>query len=288
MSAAIDFRDALQAVFGRLEWLPEADGQIHRFHVPGDRSGSRNGWYLLFADGIASGCFGSWRVGDTHTWSSRKPTDPLEAQLIAQRVDLARQKRDAERMQRQQSAADYAARSWSRAPSASRAHAYLMQKRVGPHGLRQQGNRLLVPLYRDGALVNLQRIGSDGDKRFLFGGALKGCYSPIGTITQTLYVCEGWATGATIHEATGLAVACAMNAGNLEHVALVLRAKYPNARLVIAGDDDRQTEGNPGRKAATAAALAVGGEVSFPDWPADAPASLTDFNDLACWSADHD
>lgn len=37
---AQQFRRALESVFGRLDWLPVADGHIHRFHVPGDRSGS--------------------------------------------------------------------------------------------------------------------------------------------------------------------------------------------------------------------------------------------------------
>ena len=62
MDCVIAFRDELQAVFGPLDWLPEADSGIHRFHVPGDKAGKLNGWYVLFADGIASGCFGSWKV----------------------------------------------------------------------------------------------------------------------------------------------------------------------------------------------------------------------------------
>ena len=66
--------------------------------------------------------------------------------------------------------------------------------------------------------------------------------------------------------------------------ALALRDKYPDAQIIIAGDDDRQTEGNPGRTAANAAAVAVGGMVVFPEWPPGAPADLTDYNDLATWS----
>ncbi|MDT4886802.1 hypothetical protein FQZ97_1231960 [compost metagenome] len=101
-------------------------------------------------------------------------------------------------------------------------------------------------------------------------------------------MCEGWATGATLHESTGQPVACAMNAGNLKPVALALRAKYGDqVELVIAGDDDRQTPGNPGRTSGMAAALAAGALITFPDWPASAPQSLTDFNDLAIWRAAH-
>ena len=75
------FRDALQGTFGPLDWLPIPDGQIHRFHVPGDKAGTHNGWYVLHLDGIVSGAFGSWKAGGSHTWSSRKPTDPMEAEL---------------------------------------------------------------------------------------------------------------------------------------------------------------------------------------------------------------
>ncbi|WP_372372716.1 toprim domain-containing protein, partial [Vreelandella venusta] len=93
----------------------------------------------------------------------------------------------------------------------------------------------------------------------------------------------GWATGATIHAHTREPVACAMHAGNLEPVARALCERYGHLEMVIAGDDDRATPGNPGRHAANAAALAVGALVLFPAWPKEAPHSLTDFNDLACW-----
>ena len=83
MDCVIDFRAAMTTAFGQLEFLPVADGAIHRFMVPGDRAGSYNGWYLLFADGIASGCFGSWKVGAVHHWNSREPVDHLEVHVGA-------------------------------------------------------------------------------------------------------------------------------------------------------------------------------------------------------------
>jgi len=287
MDCVSAFRDALQASYGPLDWLPVADGTIRRFHVPGDKAGTLNGWYILHPDGIACGLFGSWKAGGSHTWSSRKPADPFEADLIARRIEQARRQREAEQHQRQQAAAEYAARLWRDARRADPGHPYLVAKGCRAHTLRQRGGALLVPLSRDGALVNLQRIYLDGSKRFLSGGMVKGCCSTLGAITagQPLYICEGWATGASIHEETGAAVACAMNAGNLRPAALALREKHPHASIIIAGDDDRQTEGNPGRTAANAAAVAVGGLVVFPLWPQDAPADLTDFNDLANWRA---
>lgn len=287
------FRAELAATFGPLDWLPEPDGQIHRFHVPGDRTGSRNGWYVLYLDGIASGAFGSWKAGSSRTWSSREPANYREVEQLRQRIKQAKRQREAEQHQRQQAAAERAGRLWAEAAPADPGHPYLIRKGCQPHNLRQSVDVLLVPLYLGRQLVNLQRIYPDGAKRFLFGGRVAGCYSPIGSIEPggLLYVCEGWATGATLREHTGAAVACAMNAGNLLDAGRQLRRLYPDAQLVFAGDDDRQTaaegKGNPGRTAANAAAVAVGGQVVFPAWPADAPLSLSDFNDLATWRASH-
>ena len=282
------FREALQATFGQLDWLPEPDGAIHRFRVPDDKPGSLNGWYVLYLDGIASGAYGSWKAGGTwHTWSSRKPADLLEAELVHRRIEQARQQREGDQARRQIATAGYAGRLWSEAQQADADHPYLTRKRVPAHRLRQRGDVLLVPLYADGYLCNLQRIGTDGVKRFLSGGRVKGAYSPIGKLEpgQTLYVCEGWATGATIHKDTGAAVACAMNAGNLLDVGRQLQRHYPDSPLIVAGDDDRQTEGNPGRTAATKAASSLGCAVVLPPFPDDAPLALSDFNDLANWRA---
>lgn len=284
----IIFRDALQTVYGPLDWLPMPDGDIHRFRVPDDKPGTLNGWYVLYLDGIASGAFGSWKAGGTHTWSSREPHNNREAEQVRQRIAQARRQREAEQHKRQLKAANLAQRWWRDARRADPDQAYLIAKAVRPHGLRQRGDELLVPLYAGGTLANLQRTAPDGGKRFLFGGRIKGTYSPLGRITpgKPLCICEGWATGATLHE-SGYTVACAMNAGNLTPVALALRTEYPDTEIIIAGDDDRLTEGNPGRTAANAAAATVGGLVTFPEWPADAPDTLSDYNDLAAWSRRH-
>ncbi|MQT89472.1 toprim domain-containing protein [Pseudomonas helleri] len=290
--ATILFRDALQSVYGPLDWLPVPDGAIHRFRVPDDKPGSLNGWYVLYLDGIASGAFGSWKAGGTNTWSSREPHNNHEAEQVRQRIEQARRQREDEQRKRQLKAANVAQRWWRDARRADPDHPYLIAKCVRPHGLRQRGDELLIPLYSSGVLVNLQRITTNGNKRFLFGGRIKGAYSPLGRITpgRPLCICEGWATGATLHE-SGYTVACAMNAGNLKPVALALRADYPDTEIIVAGDDDRQTEaegkGNPGRTAAHDAAAACGGLVTFPEWPADAPLTLSDFNDLAAWSRHH-
>lgn len=281
------FLESMQSVFGRLDFVPKMDGHFHRFRVPEDKSGTRNGWYVGFLDNIASGAFGSWKTSHTQTWSSRQPSDPIEAELIRQRMEQAKAKRHAEQQQQHQQAADKARQIWQKALPANPSHAYLVAKSVAPHSLRQRGNALLVPLIHDGKLVNLQFIQPDGSKRFLSGGQVKGAYSPIGPLQsgKPLYLCEGWATGATLHQHTGYPIACALNAGNLLPAGQRLKARYPDLELIIAGDDDRQTEGNTGCTKAIEAANQLGCSVVFPAWPADAPLNLSDFNDLSRWIA---
>ena len=282
---AYQFSDAMQSAFGRVDFSPIPDGNIHRFHVPGDKAGARNGWYVLHTDGIASGAFGSWKTGESHTWCSRKPVNILEVELIRQQMAKARRQRDEEQHQRQQKAAERAGKLWRESSDADHEHPYLTAKEVQPLGLRQCGELLLVPLLHGGELLNLQTIQPDGSKRFLSGGKVKGCHSMIGEPEHggRLYLCEGWATGATIHRETGDAVACAMNAGNLLEAGRELLRAYPDALLIVAADDDRQTLSNPGKTAAIQAAEALGCGLVLPQWPDDAPLHLSDFNDLQRW-----
>ncbi|WP_304525735.1 toprim domain-containing protein [Halomonas sp. I5-271120] len=160
-------------------------------------------------------------------------------------------------------------------------HAYLRRKGVAPGSNRQLGSLMLVPLVDGTRLVNVQTIATDGTKRFLKGGRKQGCYHPIGAFDtdRPLLICEGWATGMTLHAETGLAVACAMDAGNLMPVARYLRSRYPGASIIVACDNDHATVGNPGVTKGRAAAEAVGGRAI---WPAlDGIEGASDYNDLA-------
>ena len=277
------FADVLQAAYGSLDFIPIADGGLHRFHVPGDRQGSKNGAYLLFPDGIPSGWYGTWKDGGNwHNWNSCQPANPLEAEQLRQRSERARHQREIELKKSHQEATETALRLWRNACPSDPNHPYLVAKGCQPNGLRQLRHMLLVPLYHQGQLVNLQCIFPGGRKRFLEGGMTKGCYSPLGIIEpgQPVYVCEGWATGATIHEETGAAVACAMTAGNLLAVGEYLRRRYPEAVLIFGADDDRQNPNNPGRTYAIKAAAALGCGLVLPPWSGTEPLSCSDFNDL--------
>ena len=258
-----------------------ADGLLHRFSPTGKRR-DLAGWYVLHADGLPAGVFGCWRTGLTETWCS-KPDSALtqaERDTMRQRVQDAKAQRDADTQQRQQQAQAMAAQRWEAALPAAQ-HPYLTAKGVQPYNLRMDGPMLLVPM-RDisGTVRSLQTITATGEKRFMAGGRVHGCYHSVGRPDGAIVVCEGMATAHSIHAATGLAVAAAFSAGNLAPVALALRRKFPALAIILAADDDHATEGNPGRTAAHAAALAVGALVVVPQFPADRPRKATDFNDL--------
>ena len=100
-------------------------------------------------------------------------------------------------------------------------------------------------------------------------------------------IAEGYATAADLHEATGLRVIVAFDAGNLEPVAAAMRRKWPDKPLVIAADDDHKLEAkvpslpNTGIVHARQAAQAVDGRMIVPPFsPAEKTKGLSDYNDL--------
>ena len=252
------------------------DGQLRRFGV-----GGKSCWYVLHDDGIPAGSFGDWKTGHAETWCAKSKADmsDTERQATWERVKAAQRQRDAERDRIQAEAAARALAIWTAAAPAIE-HDYLTRKSIKAHGIRTDGHHLLIPM-RDtsGKLWSLQTISPEGDKRFQTGGRVKGCYCPIGVPAGRITVCEGFATGATISETAGGAVAVCFSAGNLLAVALALREKYPDMSLIFAADDD-QSPGNPGMTAAKAAAAAVGASLAVPDWTGLVRGTATDFNDF--------
>ena len=281
MNALDQFRQAITAAGLEAPDVLLDDGLIHRFR-PSGRRGGVSGWYVLHSDGVAAGVFGCWRAGLTATWCAKsdKAMTPAELAGHRQRIKAMKAQRDADEAARLKGEADKAATRW-RGASVADSHPYLVRKGIQAHGVRQDGSTLLIPL-RDtaGQLHSLQTITPDGEKRFK--GRMRGCYHAIGgRPSGRLVIAEGYATAASIHEATGWPVAVAFNADNLGRVAAALHKAHPAWLLVMAADDDWHTAGNPGLSAARQAALAVGGLVVVPQFPAGRPPKATDFNDLA-------
>lgn len=268
MTAA--FVDAMRAA--GLEPVKEPDfpdGKLVRFRVVGDKAGSRNGWAVLHRLPVPAGAFGSWRTGESHTWrdGAADTMTPAERAELRRKLHQAQQARAEEEARVRATAAQRAARLWAVAKPATDAHPYLQAKGVHAYGLRALRDQLVIPARdTDGRLHTMQFVGPDGAKKFLTGGRISACYFSIGRPGNAIILAEGYATGATLYQATGNAVAVAFNAGNLLPVARALRAKFPRLLFVIAADDDSETPGNPGLTAAMTAARAIGACVAVPQF----------------------
>jgi P4 family phage/plasmid primase-like protien len=158
-------------------------------------------------------------------------------------------------------------------------HPYLDRKKVGAHGIRVNEGKLLVPV-RDGkTLTGLQEIKADGTKTFRKGSSAAGNYHAINAGTQRVYIAEGYATAASIHEATGCSAIVAFNAGNLKPVAVKAKERLrADVDIVICADNDTGKDGNPGLEFGEAAARAIGAKMVYPVFPEGVEGN--DFNDL--------
>lgn len=249
------------------------DGQLHRCPTA-DRPQARNGWIICWPDGRGAVC-GNWRTG----LSEYVPANGAGTITPAdrERIEAARHEARRARAADHQAAADRARELYDRARPASPDHPYLARKGIKPlPGIRQSGKLLIIPIMDEaGRITSLQYIGPDGQKRFLKGGQTGGgLYAIRGG--DPLAICEGIATGASIHEATGWTCLVAFNAGNLGRVAEIARTRYPARRIILCADNDTQTQGNPGLTAATEAARAVSGLLAIPDM-AGRPADWNDY-----------
>ena len=280
MDKAIEqFRDAIQAA-GMTPPDVIEPGKFHRFPGDGKANGSSAGWCKLFTDGNG-GIFGDHSTGLSENWhaNGKKAFSDIERKANNRQVAEARKQAEDDHTE----ARERASLTWAEARPCVN-HPYLSRKNIGAHGTRLLGDLLVLPLL-DGAelLHSLQFILPDGGKKFLTGGRVRGCYFAIGNLKAAvaLCICEGFATGASIHEATGHPVVVAFNAGNLLSVARAMREHFSSLPIILAADDDAATEGNPGITKATEAARSVGGLLAVPDFGTDRADGLTDFNDMA-------
>lgn len=255
--------------------------RVQRCPVDGDKPGRTSGWYVFYVDDLPAGEAGDWRTGESWTWCAKeKDSLSFEESKIAQtHLERARRMREQERARLAAEAAARAQENWGKAIACT-SHPYLSGKGIASHGLRLLAGKLLIPVTTvDGSLRSIQEIDAEGGKRFYFGGEKKECCYHIPG-NGKVAVCEGFATAASVYEATGWTTLVAFDAGNLLPVARAWKAAHPQDVMVICGDDDRWSGGsNVGRRKAEACAKEVGGVVLFPSFAAE-EGEPTDWNDL--------
>lgn len=309
-------------------------GKLVRCKTEGDKGQKASGWYVLHelkldnGQTVLVGRFGNWKAGTGEQGlklefdlSQISKEERERAAAIAMR---AREQALAEQRERQAAAATRAGRIWSKLPDSGSSE-YLKRKGVKAWGLRFSRGKVVVPVSSAaGTLVGLQFIEADGGKKFLTGTPKRGAFHLIGFDQggdhSIVAVGEGYATCATVHEATGWPIAVAFDAGNLHFVAQSMRHRHPTAKIVICADRDAEcspawgctacgwlvlkflgdqpnprysepavckcggvcSAGGPGEiKAGFAASLVMPSAVCVPDFPVGGRCmSLTDWNDL--------
>lgn len=268
--------------------------KIMRIADPEDKGKKKSGWCWYDEvedtsnDGfmIGVGAYGSWKDGEKVTWSSRRVEYLTKDQKLSMQLrrEEMRKLRDEEEKRIHAETALECWEVYQGAEAAKAEHPYLVRKQIKPVGaIKQLGERLLVPMLESGAMASLQFIQPDGFKPYKKGGKVKGCWFNIAGSEERVYIVEGYATGASVHMATGATVYVAFNASNLYEVASYVVQAHPNNQVVIAGDDDAHGKTNTGRTKAQEVAHALGIIARFPEFDsASGGQKLTDWNDLHC------
>lgn len=280
-----------------------ADDKWHQAACDGDKCHKYSGTYTMkIVDGtFAIGCFFSRKDPDSkikwHSNSGEK-IDAAERKRRKKMIDDAAKLKAKAEERRQKRLADRLGRVFARLPMANEQHPYLVKKGIKAHGARQRtkGGELVIPLRSpDGNIWTLQRITGAGSKYLFPNGRKQGNYFTFGQITlpvSKIFICEGYSTGASIYEATGIVTCAAIDSGNMKYVAEAIKKKYPKAQIIFCADNDFFTfkpNGDPwnvGIEKANEAAGHVGGAfVTYPDFSAIPVENYnatkpTDYNDL--------
>ena len=309
------FAESMRAYGLKPQGLPVLDGKLRYVAVEGNKGREKSGAYRGFYDeGRPAGAIYNWKQGGfVGTWKAAGEMAPISAAKLAAMAASAEARaaeRERERVARETAGAELAGRLLAAAKPADASHPYLTAKGVEAHGLKVavQGQtvpmqtakggtrrvsiagRLLVTMHDvEGEIRNVQMIAADGTRLYLAGAQKVGTFHLLGELRPgcPVIITEGYATGATVHRATGMAVAVALDTSNLIAVATALRDQDAARPIYMAADNDHHLPlratplPNAGREKAEMAAAAVGATVLLPEPVAGQVAKDkgTDWND---------
>lgn len=277
-----------------------ADGKVHRYSADGKRS--KDEWYVGYQDISSLGrqylivIFGSWSEGSKHeykSWAQDKNFSEHEINELKQVLQAKRLQVEEDLKKLHDKTAQIAQDLWngySAKPSSEEYLRYVQSKKIEPigevrFGLNPQGYpALIVPVKnKSGEMRTLQYISVADDgtcyKTFLSGGEKRGNFHIIGEVINQkgkIYIVEGYATGVSVYAAMQKPVVIAFDSGNLDPVAKNIKPLYPEAQIIIAGDND-----DVGKKKASEAAKKFKCSIAVPKFPDELVSNKnTDFNDL--------
>lgn len=264
------------------------DNKRHRFKTTGRKDES--GVYCLDITGdFAYGYAKDYRSGVCLGFSSKskRRLTNAERENLKLEIEASKAKAALELQKARALCRAKAERIWGRIHKDGPQTPYEARKGIQRYGVCTIGDNLVVPVTNGDEIVSLQFISPDGTKKFLRDTDKTGNYFPIGESPargEKIILCEGYATGASIHEATGIYTIVCFDAGNILPVAKKLCKKYD---IIFAADNDEATvingvSKNTGLLSAEQAAKDVGGVVCAPpslEGIEHLPRSR-DFNDL--------
>ena len=258
-----------------------------RFDDAEDSPGKNTGWCMPFYSddgGLIKAMFGTHRAeGENHFWECNGFTaltddekSEVNTQIEERRATLA-----AERTARQVESRSQLQATLADCPVANN-HPYLDKKGICSYGLYQGANdELYVPFYDvDDNFVTVQRIQPDGAKYLWAGCGKTGGFLKITGDSRVILIAEGYATTASLFEATGYTCIMAIDAGNLAPVAKAIKGKYSNSAIVVCCDNDQFKSRNTGAEKGDLIASTLGIPFILPKFE-NLSNKPTDFNDLA-------
>ena len=237
------------------------DGELHRYRIHDDKPYNKSGAFLVHTDGWPAGYVQDWRSGIKENWrydASGLPDDQrkyFDSAEYRKKCEEQERKAEHERASKRAAKTELARQLWNRLKNAPETHPYLLRKHIKGYGLAYNPNTncLAVPL-RDikGMLQSIQWIPAEEDKHKLFfeGAELKGAFFSLEldtinhpqTYDGVILIGEGYATMSKLNELTNLPIVAAMSCFRLEEITNIIHNSYPKAHIILAADNDHQTE----------------------------------------------
>lgn len=284
------------------------DGTKRTYTVAGDKQKKRGG-YVVYMDESPAGAF--WKYGGSSAVPKTKwhyktgyvsSLSEEERQALFEKQRLKRQEEERKRAQTRGMQQRKVRMEWAAATKATAAHRYAVKKKLSSvPGARLYGDSLMVAYIdtsgeiRSRQLIDLKGPSNPRGKDNSWGTGKQGHFcvlsgypNPLGNGTDVIppnapgpiFICEGWATGVSIYEATECVTVVAIDAGNLYPVTKSLLENYTGAEFVVAADNDSwKNKGNTGMKAAIELWYELGVPFVAPDF--EEGEELSDWNDFA-------
>jgi len=270
------------------------DAELKRFET---KSGKKPLWAIgrefeYKGNTFAVVKYGDWRNGSVYTWKNYDIKKQSKQFIKKQRetLDEIAAKERYETQKKNENCVKNWHPKFKAAKSSDEIHPYLDEKGISSnHTAKTDHNgTLLIPAYNHNGFVGCQLIFKSNEsgeyiKRFTSGIKLKGSICPIGKIRDAkyIYVAEGFATAATIYEATNIPCVVVWNCNNMYQGIQTIRHINPKCRIIIAADKDIKDKSKDIsiKKAIFCKKRFSNILIKWPEFETLDP-DLTDFNDL--------